>query len=172
MLGTKSRTNPLDAATRAARGEGRVIIFDLDGTLALIEHRRHFVEGPGPKNWPAFFKACAGDLPNEPVVKIFLAMWRAHPAEIEIWSGRSDEVRVETELWLDDHVGLLYGKRPSLRMRTAGDHTPDHVLKERWLDETLALGHIVEMVFDDRNRLVEMWRRRGIACLQVADGNF
>ena len=32
-------------------------IFDLDGTLALIDHRRHLVEGE-TKDWPAFFRAC------------------------------------------------------------------------------------------------------------------
>ena len=27
-------------------------------------------------------------------------------------------------------------------------------------------------IFDDRNKVVEMWRRLGITCLQVDDGDF
>ena len=40
-------------------------IFDLDGTLALIKHRRHFVEGT-TKDWRAFFAACVDDVPDMP----------------------------------------------------------------------------------------------------------
>lgn len=41
---------------------------------------------------------------------------------VEIWSGRSDQVRDETEYWLSRH-----DIDPALltRMRAAGDHTPD-----------------------------------------------
>jgi len=33
-----------------------VYVFDLDGTLANIDHRLHFIKTK-PKNWPAFFEA-------------------------------------------------------------------------------------------------------------------
>jgi hypothetical protein len=37
-------------------------IFDLDGTLALIEHRRKYVERPrGEQDWKAFYTACVDD---------------------------------------------------------------------------------------------------------------
>lgn len=39
-------------------------IFDLDGTLALIEHRLHFIQGP-KKDWRGFFGAVGDDSPNE-----------------------------------------------------------------------------------------------------------
>ena len=43
-------------------------IFDLDGTLALIDHRRHFLDDQAdPKRWQKFFAACVDDQPNEPV---------------------------------------------------------------------------------------------------------
>jgi phosphoserine phosphatase len=69
-------------------------IFDLDGTLALIEHRRHLVEGER-KDWPAFFAACVDDAPNPPVIRTLQAL-RTAGAEIWIWSGRSDEVKAQT----------------------------------------------------------------------------
>jgi phosphoserine phosphatase len=40
-------------------------IFDLDGTLALIEHRRKYVERPrGEQDWKAFYVACVDDHPK------------------------------------------------------------------------------------------------------------
>lgn len=66
-------------------------IFDLDGTLANIDHRRHIIEEPGKDDdkWRRFYAACVDDLPNEPVIKI-LASLSNDPADIWIYSGRSD----------------------------------------------------------------------------------
>jgi hypothetical protein len=139
------------------------VIADLDGTLALVEHRRHHISG-GRRNWQAFFEACDRDLPNPPVVETLLALDRAGH-RIEIWSGRSDQVRAKTERWLEGH-GL--GRFP-LRMRRAGDNTPDDILKQGWLQ---ALDAPPDMVLDDRQKVVDMWRRNGIVCLQVAPGDF
>ncbi len=80
-------------------------IFDLDGTLALIQHRRHFVEGD-PKDWKAFYAACDRDEPNEPV---FATMERLRHAGADVWifSGRSDEVRDKTVAWLAQHTSFM-----------------------------------------------------------------
>jgi len=34
------------------------------------------------------------------------------------------------------------------------------------------MGYDIKGVFEDRNRVVAMWRRRGIRCYQVIDGNY
>ena len=46
----------------------------------------------------------------------------------------------------------------------------DSDLKQMWLD-TIGVD-TVDMVFDDRNQVVDMWRKNGLTCFQVADGNF
>ncbi len=139
-------------------------IFDLDGTLALIEHRRHYVEGK-KKNWPAFFKACFKDAPNTPVIATFKALVAAGH-RVEIWSGRSDIVRTETEAWLEKH-----GIKASFlkHMREDKDYTPDDILKRNWL---LAEHEKPAAIFDDRNKVVSMWRGEGLPCFQVAPGDF
>lgn len=139
------------------------IICDLDGTLADIEHRRHYVARQ-PKNWPAFFKACTDDAPVHPVAETVRTLADAGH-RVEIWSGRSDEVRAQTEAWLKK-IGL--GGLP-LKMRAEGDYTPDDQLKEEWL---LAEASPPDLVFDDRNKVVAMWRRHGLVCAQVAPGDF
>lgn len=142
-------------------------IFDLDGTLALIEHRRHFVEGP-KKDWRGFFAACVDDEPNVPVMNL-LRRLRNCGSQIEIWSGRSDEVRIQTEDWLRMHD---FHNIP-LRMRQEGDHQPDVDLKRSWLLSLSLLQRAqLEAVFDDRASVVAMWRSHGVPCFQVAEGNF
>ncbi len=155
-------------------------IFDLDGTLALIEHRRHFVEGP-KKDWPAFFAACVDDKPNWPVIKTLQTLRKAG-AEIWIWSGRSDEVQGETEEWLYRHGCLKstmflhwtpFTPPEAFRMRKAGDHQPDVNLKRAWLSEIEPPEYArLTAVFDDRDSVVKMWRAAGVKCFQVAPGDF
>ncbi len=145
-------------------------IFDLDGTLALIDHRRHFVESKKP-DWQSFFQACDKDQPNDPVIKI---MERLHEsADIWIFSGRSDEVELKTLEWLAKHTSFVPGERDKLFMREAGDYTPDDILKQSWLDSMRANDLLrLVAVFDDRDKVVNMWRKNGITCLQVAPGDF
>jgi hypothetical protein len=50
---------------------------------------------------------------------------------------------------------------------------PDDELKESWLNnpEIIDKNRVVA-VFDDRDKVVKMWRKNGIPCFQVAEGNF
>jgi phosphoglycolate phosphatase-like HAD superfamily hydrolase len=147
------------------------IVFDLDGTLALIEHRRHHVAGRA-KNWRAFFAACGRDEPHKAVVLAFHAH-RGAGHEVHIWSGRSDEVRRETEDWLMRYLDLDRGfVTTRLRMRRENDYTADDKLKKSWLDELRATGRDLDLVYDDRQKVVDMWRREGVPCFQVAPGDF
>lgn len=136
------------------------VIFDLDGTIADIRHRVHHVRGGGKQNWPAFFAGCVDDLPNWPVIDTLRAHVKAGD-RVEIWSARSDEVRAETEEWLRrhsiDHTLLTH-------MRAAGDSTPDVVLKRYWLNQSYRRP---DVVYDDRQRVVDFWRSEDIACFQV-----
>lgn len=172
-------------------------IFDLDGTLALIEHRRHFVESPAKQcydcggrnsrncvqcgdmgwdkfkpNWDAFHAACVDDVPSYPVIDTMNRLHRT--SDIWIFSGRSDAVRAQTKLWLAMHTELNeHDLTHQVRMRKSGDFTPDDVLKESWYDAmSLDDKHRLVAVFDDRDRIVEMWRQRKVACFQVAPGAF
>lgn len=142
------------------------IIFDLDGTLALIDHRRHFVECPrDQQNWDAFYEACDKDEPNQDLVQHLMyiyGLWQ----NIVIFSGRSMAVHAKTVEWLDKH-SIYYDM---LRMRPEGDFTPDDQLKKQWAEEW-GIDRIA-LVFDDRDKVVKMWRSLGITCCQVAEGSF
>ncbi len=169
-------------------------IFDLDGTLADLRHRRHFVERPsrncydcGGKNrlncmqcsdldagfkpnWNAFHAACVHDEPIWPVIRL-LRQLAASGADIWVWSGRMATVHNETVQWLEQY-DILHSVK-GLRMRPAKNHTIDHVLKQNWL---LSLDpsdrERLVCTFDDRNQVVDMWRHNGVLCCQVAPGDF
>ena len=150
-----------------------IYIFDLDGTLALIDHRRHLVEGEH-KDWRAFFAACVDDEPNLPVIRTLQALRLT--SQVLIFSGRSDEVRNETVAWLAKHTSFMTHELTAggdLTMRQAGDYTPDDVLKRQWLHAMWPQDRSrIAAVFDDRDRVVRMWRSEGIPCFQVAEGEF
>lgn len=150
-----------------------IYIFDLDGTLALIEHRQWMVAERSNANWKGYYAACVNDAPNKPVIDVMHRL--AYFADILIFSGRSDEVRRETEAWLCEHTHLMSGdvSGPMLTMRPAGNYTPDDQLKGLWLDNMLTEDRErIAAVFEDRDRMVAMWRGRGIPCFQVAPGDF
>ena len=148
----------------------QTVIFDLDGTLALIDKRRTLADkGNGKVNWKVFFSPenIQLDEPNLPVIESFKAMQKAGFV-VGIFSGRDDISREETKHWLNQH-----GIEPSfLQMRKHNSFTPDDVLKKQWLDELILQGHEILCVFDDRDKVVKMWRENGIPCFQVAEGSF
>jgi phosphoglycolate phosphatase-like HAD superfamily hydrolase len=148
----------------------QTIIFDLDGTLALIDKRRTKAELPNGKiNWDVFFapENIQLDEPNTPVIESFKAM-KAAGFHVGIFSGRDDISRKETIDWLAKHE-----INPDfLKMRKHGSFTPDNSLKKLWLIDLLQEGHHIMCVFDDRDKVVKMWRENGITCFQVAEGNF
>lgn len=150
-------------------------IFDLDGTLALIEHRRHIIEDPSrdDSKWRRFYAACDQDQPNAPVIKTMERL-RWSGADTWIFSGRSDEVRDKTVAWLAKHTSFMsWNVDAALTMRQQGDYTADDDLKRQWY-----AGMLVDdqrrlvATFDDRDRVVQMWRAAGVTCFQVAPGEF
>ncbi len=173
-----------------------VCIFDLDGTLANCEHRRHFVDSsklgtredyenwikpfveskkcPEWKpDWKSFYEACDKDEPIDSTISIFEAFYKKCPhREIQIWSARCESVRKKTLLWLDYHINPTFNFFDILKMRPIGDTTPDDELKERWLEEQFeetkwGSKHNIDFVFDSDPKSIAMWRRRGIFVFDV-----
>lgn len=148
-------------------------IFDLDGTLALIDHRRAILdEKDDPHRWRRFYAACGEDEPNPPVIDTMERLRLV--ADVWIFSGRSAEVRDLTIAWLTTHTSFLHHDLDTaLVMRQEGDHRPDDALKREFLDRMLVDDQRrLVAVFDDRDRVVKMWRDAGVPCFQVAPGDF
>jgi len=145
------------------------IIFDLDGTLADIEDRRQLcTKENGKMDWNKFFdpENIKLDKPNMPVIMMAQAL-TAFGYKIAIFSGRSARTEDATKDWL--HKQDV--KFDILKMRPERNFRPDEQLKLEWLND-MDWKDNVEMVFDDRDKVVNMWREIGLTCAQVAPGNF
>jgi hypothetical protein len=143
-----------------------LICFDIDGTLANIEHRLDYVRSK-PKNWKAFDAGIPNDKVNEPVANIFWSLLDTDNT-IVLASGRNERSRQATEDWLFDNFLFGYEK---LYMRKADDFRGDDIVKQEILDQIIAdYGKKPDMVFDDRKRVVRMWRDNGIFVFNVYQG--
>lgn len=146
--------------------KGDCYLIDLDGTLCDCEHRRHHVDGSEKKDWNAFYAAAVDD---EPVTAIHRLCWDlACQTRLVYVTGRPEQCRSATEAWLTKHGMLNY----PLYMRGDGDFRADDIVKLELLERLKADGHNPVMAFDDRTRVVKMWRAAGIPCAQVAEGDF
>lgn len=148
-------------------------IFDLDGTLADINHRKYLIDPTKLINWDAFYLACVNDSPFVNVIKTLTLLINSG-AEIWFYSGRGEIARDNTLDWLVHYIPLPRSIIDStLMMRPDGDYTPDEILKYQWLEQSLLEDRErLVAVFDDRDKVVKMWRDNGVTCFQVNYGNF
>jgi hypothetical protein len=143
-----------------------IVIFDIDGTLANAEHRLHWIQTQ-PKNWRAFNAGIPDDPPIESVCQLARTLYKSG-STVLFCTGRSIEVKDLTVAWLDRHD--IRGS--TLYMRSRGDHRPDFEVKEELLKRIVRDHGQPDLVFEDRQQVVDMWRRNGIRCLQVAAGQY
>ena len=147
------------------------IIFDLDGTLALIDKRREVSTKPNGKlDWDKFFDPAniELDVPNPPVVKM-AQMFHNDGFNIVIFSGRSNKTERATRSWL--FTNRIPFQKLVMRDSETNHFTPDWVLKKDMLDEHVDINDVF-LVVDDRDRVVKLWRSLGLTTFQVADGDF
>lgn len=144
-----------------------LIVFDIDGTLANIEHRLDYVRSK-PKNWKAFDAGIPNDKVNEPVATVMrnMATWGHN---IILASGRNERSRQATEDWLWKHD--LLDVYDILYMRKADDFRNDSIVKDEIIDQIVAdYGKLPDLWFDDRPRVVKAVRARGIFVFDVYQG--
>ena len=152
------------------KNKKNTIIFDLDGTLAIVDKRRELAtKSNGKMDWDIFFdpENISLDEPNWPVVKV-ARMFDKNKFDVVIFSGRSDRTIDATVTWLNNHSIPF----ELIAMREKKEHfVPDEILKKEWLD-TLVNVDDVFAVFDDRQKVVDMWRKNGLTTFQVDKGDF
>lgn len=151
-------------------------IFDLDGTLSDTTHRQGILNTDDPDKWDKFYDACDGDTPKTDVIDTLRIIFRSG-SDVFILTGRSDAVREKTVDWLVEHQVFarkdLVNFPELLVMREDGDHTHDHIFKAKCYDNMLHVDQErLVAVFEDRDRVVNMWRDKGVPCYQVAEGDF
>ena len=142
------------------------IIVDLDGTLANIDHRRHFVKSK-PKDWKGFFSRISDDTINNWCRYLIMRFGSANMTVLVI-TGRPAEYFKTTFNWLNDNQ-VRFDK---LYTRKSKDYRSDYVVKREIYKEHIEPYYNVMFVIDDRDSVVKMWRELGLTCLQCANGDF
>lgn len=132
-------------------------IFDIDGTLAIKKDR-------SPYHWSKVKE----DALNLGVFRCLQALRRSG-CKIAIFTGRDGCCEDLTKEWLEEY-GVKYDY---FAIRPAGDTRPDDVVKKEMFDKMQTEHDFYILgVFDDRDRVVKMWREIGLQCFQVNYGDF
>lgn len=150
----------------------KVVICDLDGTICDVEHRRHFLTDGPKKDWGSFFKEMDNDTLREDVIEQVMAALKEHNAKLIFVSARPEEYRERTMKWFVKQAFELNKVFPSfvtLLMRNDNDSREDSIIKSELYDKYLKNLDIVK-VFDDRPRVIRMWRERGLDVVDVGSG--
>ena len=132
---------PPDAQTGDPRPS--LAVFDIDGVLADVRHRLHFVAARR-KDWGGSFRAAPYDPPLADGIAAVLAAERAG-LQIVYLTGRPEWCRSDTVAWLADQ-GLPDG---DLYMRDNTDRRPARMTKVSRLRRLARTGHVDVFVDDD-----------------------
>jgi predicted kinase len=134
------------------------IICDVDGTLADNSWRNPFDASEADKD--KLIKSMA----------IILDMYYYdNDAKVILFSGRDESFRTPTTKFLEKY-NVSYNR---LYLRAANDTRKDSIVKREMYEEHIKNKYNVLCVFDDRNQVVDMWRKElGLPCHQVNYGDF
>jgi len=138
-------------------GLPEAIICDIDGTIAELGDRDRFDES-----------RVGVDKPIKPIIDILKVYKKGKLITLIVFTGRHATCKRETELWLMNN-DVPYDH---LYMRAADNNDKDYIIKEELYRKHVEGKYNVLFVLDDRDGVVALWRRLGLKCLQVENGNF
>ena len=145
----------------------KAVIFDLDGTLAEIEHRVPYVR-QGPPDWKNFCERIPDDVLNDWCFELAGAM-ADRGYKIIIVTGRGERYNDLTREWLQKH-NVVYDH---IFSRKSKDRRNDSEVKKEIYERDIKDHFDVLFVVDDRASVVKMWRDElHLVTLQCDWGNF
>lgn len=148
-------------------GRKLAVLFDVDGTLADVTHRRHHLEQE-PRDWDSWNAKMGEDKLKATVAGMYDIFANKSHIDVMIVTGRFERYRRTTEFWMNRYN---LNKHTRMYMRGDGDYRSDWQVKFDFLQH-IRKTHDVMLVLDDRDSVVQMWRDNGCECFQVAPGNF
>lgn len=153
-----------------ALGLQPVYICDIDGTLTW--RSEEYDAAPQHRGIHDYDRV-SEDLYHPDVFNTVGSLQQAG-AKIIFVSGRPESCRKDTEAWINAPEILKTDRYNPLHMRTTGDRRPDTIVKRELFDWHIRpWGYHIFGVFDDRNRVVRMWREQlGLTVFHVADHDF
>ncbi len=143
------------APYRGTPGKPEAFIVDIDGTLATMA-------GRSPYEWHRVDE----DEVVDNVADTVNALSDAGFVAI-VLSGRDGSCYDITNKWLEEYIHFNH-----FWMRAEGDMRADNIIRAELFDQHIRDNFDVKFVIDDRDQVVDMWRKMGLQCFQVAPGDF
>jgi len=153
-----------------------LVIFDIDGTIADCQHRIPHIR-PDPSHDPVtgkkkfrdfnrFHRECVFDTPIDAVVDIYKRYVNDPNVTVVLLTGRPLSARDATVEWFEKHG--LTGYDQLFTKGQGEDYLPDVEFKAGIAAQVQQqYGKPIDMVFEDRARVVAMWKDMGIFCVNV-----
>jgi len=149
----------------------KLIIVDIDGTIAEIPEERLEILNSKPIDWDKFHEASYDDDPVPNVLELVQDLSGSPDYELIFCTGRNECIRNKTQDWLDKWH--LFGP---LIMRPLTDYRPDYEVKPEMLKKYLLTRKMnfsdIAFCLEDRNQVTAAWRDHGLTCLQVREGDY
>ena len=142
-----------------------IAIFDIDGTLAIIDHRLHWIQTK-PKNWKAFYSAAHEDEVHLPIASIMKDLAFAQNT-IVIATARNEKYRDDTAEWLQVNGLNVYD---GLYMRKKKDFRPDYVVKSEMIGHITKRFGFPDIWFDDKEDVINELKKEGVFTIHVGRG--
>lgn len=137
------------------------VIVDIDGTLAHMTGRS-----------PYDYSRVHEDTVDHVVRDIVNRYSEDH--HVLVVSGRDSSCREETLKWLQNN-DVTFDQllmRPEDAVDNHGNKLPDWQVKLDLFNRHIRHEYNVKFVIDDRQQVVDTWRRLGLKCLQPQEGDF
>ena len=140
----------------------KVIICDIDWTVANLEHRLHFLEWK--KDHDSFYANVWWDTPIQPVIDVINQLSKAYTIIFVSW--RRNKTYRDTKSWLHKY-GVHYDY---ILMRWWRDYRPDTEVKE-WIYNRCLKDLDIVWVFDDRPSVCRKRIELGLFVFNCQQGN-
>lgn len=149
--------------------KNKIVVVDVDGTITNCKDRVD--KYLSVQDYEGFLQHCGEDKPNKDIIELVELLSTKY--KIVFFTGREHRVNDITQKWIKDNIKLecpnskiIYRKDKDLRH--------DMIVKPENLKAYLAKNPDEEvfLILEDRNSVVDIWRKLGYRCLQVAEGNF
>ena len=138
----------------------KIILCDIDGTIADNDHRQHFLQGK--KDWDGFFSELINDEPIDSIIEMLNQEVIAGNSIVFV-TGRPERYRYSTNLWLRDNLNFNY----DLFMRSNGDKRNKLAVKKDIFLQYLKNMDIKFCIDNDKD-LIDQWRELGIETIDVS----
>lgn len=150
--------------------EKKIFIWDIDGTIANCEWRQHHLQKK-PKDWVKFREGTRSDGTHDDILWLFKLLAKEGHTNIFV-TARTEMERADTEWWFENVAGITKNMYVQLYMRGTDDYRDDFLIKREVLQTIRKKYGEPFMVFEDRARVVQMWRSEGVRCMHVESGDF